>query len=244
MRAANFGWSVFKSLLIKKAGRTPPPDLRAPSVRFCRKAVSRVRPTNPPVPAAPRASCHCTGSSSDRTLLCRVARTAERLPWSTPVLAVASCDPYPLPERGLLLIHNRALLLTSATDCGWKPLRPQSAPAADIAGALPQRPLSARPCHSDRCSSCPKAVVPGPTVRRNRRLDAPGANPLSEPKCCGQVSPGRRGSELRMARRISRRAKVGRAIRRAEVGALPDFVPRRNSTALTETAPEGGEWAH
>ncbi len=26
-RAANFGWSVFKSLLIKKAGRTPPLDL-------------------------------------------------------------------------------------------------------------------------------------------------------------------------------------------------------------------------
>ena len=26
-RAANFGWSVFKSLLSKKAGRTPPPDL-------------------------------------------------------------------------------------------------------------------------------------------------------------------------------------------------------------------------
>ena len=46
-----------------------------------------------------------------------------------------------------------------------------------------------------------------------------------------------------MARRISRRAKVGRAIRRAEVGALPDFIPPQ-LTALTETAPEGGEWAH
>jgi hypothetical protein len=29
--------------------------------------------------------------------------------------------PYPLPERGLLLTHNRALLLTSATQCGRKP---------------------------------------------------------------------------------------------------------------------------
>jgi ATP-dependent DNA ligase len=46
-----------------------------------------------------------------------------------------------------------------------------------------------------------------------------------------------------VARRISRRAKVGRAIRRAEVGALPDFIPPQ-LTALTETAPEGGEWAH
>ena len=46
-----------------------------------------------------------------------------------------------------------------------------------------------------------------------------------------------------MAGRISRRAKVGRAIRRAEIGALPDFVPPQ-LTALTETAPEGGEWAH
>jgi ATP-dependent DNA ligase len=48
---------------------------------------------------------------------------------------------------------------------------------------------------------------------------------------------------LPMARRVSRRAKVGRAIRRAEAGALPDFVPPQ-LTALTETAPEGGEWAH
>ena len=46
-----------------------------------------------------------------------------------------------------------------------------------------------------------------------------------------------------MAGRISRRAKVGRAIRRAEVGALPGFVPPQ-LTALTETAPKGGEWAH
>jgi DNA ligase D-like protein (predicted ligase) len=46
-----------------------------------------------------------------------------------------------------------------------------------------------------------------------------------------------------MARRISRRAKVGRAIRRAEVGALPDFIPPQ-LTALTETAPEGAEWVH
>jgi len=46
-----------------------------------------------------------------------------------------------------------------------------------------------------------------------------------------------------MARRISRRAKVGRAIRRAAIGALPDFVPPQ-LTALTEAAPEGGEWAH
>src|SRR3954451_13562553 len=89
----------------------------------------------------------------------------------------------------------------------------------------------------------PESCRSGPTVRRNRRSDVPGANPLSAPKRCGQVSPGRRGSELRMARRISRRAKVGRAIRRVEIGALPDFVPPQ-LTALTESAPEGGEWAH
>ena len=46
-----------------------------------------------------------------------------------------------------------------------------------------------------------------------------------------------------MAGRISRRAKVGRAIRRGEIGTLPDFVPPQ-LTALTETAPEGDEWAH
>src|SRR3712207_1130122 len=46
-----------------------------------------------------------------------------------------------------------------------------------------------------------------------------------------------------MAARVTRRAKVGRAIRRAEAGALPYFVPPQ-LTALTETAPEGGEWAH
>ena len=36
---------------------------------------------------------------------------------------------------------------------------------------------------------------------------------------------------------------VGRAIRRAKAGALPDFVPPQ-LTALTEIAPEGDEWAH
>ncbi len=46
-----------------------------------------------------------------------------------------------------------------------------------------------------------------------------------------------------MAARVSRRAKVGRAIRRDGAGALPAFVPPQ-LTALTETAPEGGEWAH
>src|SRR5688572_33390661 len=46
-----------------------------------------------------------------------------------------------------------------------------------------------------------------------------------------------------MAGRVSRREKVGRAIRRAKAGALPDFVPPQ-LTALTETAPEGGEWGH
>ena len=48
---------------------------------------------------------------------------------------------------------------------------------------------------------------------------------------------------MRVAARVSRRAKVGREIRRAELGALPDFVPPQ-LTALTETPPEGGEWAH
>ena len=46
-----------------------------------------------------------------------------------------------------------------------------------------------------------------------------------------------------MAARVSRRAKVGRAILRAKAGELPDFVPPQ-LTALTETAPEGGEWGH
>ena len=46
-----------------------------------------------------------------------------------------------------------------------------------------------------------------------------------------------------MAGRVSRRAKVGRTIRRSEAGALPDFIPPQ-LTALTETAPEGGEWVH
>ncbi|HEY7386579.1 MAG TPA: non-homologous end-joining DNA ligase [Beijerinckiaceae bacterium] len=46
-----------------------------------------------------------------------------------------------------------------------------------------------------------------------------------------------------MAKKVTRRAKVGRHIRRAKAGALPDFVPPQ-LTALTDTAPEGGEWAH
>jgi ATP-dependent DNA ligase len=45
-----------------------------------------------------------------------------------------------------------------------------------------------------------------------------------------------------MAARVSRRAKVGRAIR-GKPGALPEFVPPQ-LTELTETAPEGGDWAH
>jgi bifunctional non-homologous end joining protein LigD len=46
-----------------------------------------------------------------------------------------------------------------------------------------------------------------------------------------------------MAGRVSRRAKVGRAIRRDQAGALPAFVPPQ-LTALTETPPESGEWGH
>ncbi len=46
-----------------------------------------------------------------------------------------------------------------------------------------------------------------------------------------------------MARRVSRRAKVGRAIRGGNAGTLPDFVPPQ-LTALTQTAPEGQDWAH
>src|SRR3954453_10928910 len=46
-----------------------------------------------------------------------------------------------------------------------------------------------------------------------------------------------------MARRVSRRATVGRVIRRTAADALPDFVPPQ-LTALTETAPEGADWAH
>jgi hypothetical protein len=40
-----------------------------------------------------------------------------------------------------------------------------------------------------------------------------------------------------MVGRVSRRAKVGRAIRRAEAGALPGFIPPQ-LTALRDTAPE------
>ena len=46
-----------------------------------------------------------------------------------------------------------------------------------------------------------------------------------------------------MAGRVSRRANVGRAIRGGKAGALPDFVPPQ-LTALTASAPEGGDWAH
>src|SRR5829696_7225540 len=70
-----------------------------------------------------------------------------------------------------------------------------------------------------------------------------GEPPVGTGALAGKSLPGRRRLELRMAGRVSRRANVGRAIRRAEVGALPDFVPPQ-LTALTETAPEGGEWVH
>ncbi len=46
-----------------------------------------------------------------------------------------------------------------------------------------------------------------------------------------------------MAARVSRRAMVGRVIRRGEAGGLPDFVPPQ-LTAPTEAVPEGGDWAH
>src|SRR4051812_48021755 len=42
---------------------------------------------------------------------------------------------------------------------------------------------------------------------------------------CRQVSHRVRRSEWFMARRVSRRAKVGRVIRRTGAYALPDFVP-------------------
>lgn len=45
------------------------------------------------------------------------------------------------------------------------------------------------------------------------------------------------------ARLTTRRAQVGRAIRRSEAGALPDFVPPQ-LTALAERAPDGSEWVH
>src|SRR5829696_4771783 len=70
-----------------------------------------------------------------------------------------------------------------------------------------------------------------------------GEPPVGTGALAGKSLPGRRRLELRMGGRISRRAKVGRAIRRREIGALPDFVPPQ-LTALTETAPEGGDWAH
>ena len=43
--------------------------------------------------------------------------------------------------------------------------------------------------------------------------------------------------------RVSRRAKVGRAIRRTSSSTLPEFVPPQ-LTALSDSAPEGGDWAH
>src|SRR3954470_13717271 len=46
-----------------------------------------------------------------------------------------------------------------------------------------------------------------------------------------------------MAVRVSRRAQVGRAVRRAAPNALPEFVPPQ-LTALTTDAPDGPEWAH
>ena len=78
----------------------------------------------------------------------------------------------------------------------------------------------------------------------NGRSDMLGANILSEPK---RLRPSLSlvgvGWSCVWQEEISRRAKVGRAIRRREIGALSDFVPPQ-LTALTETAPEGGEWAH
>lgn len=46
-----------------------------------------------------------------------------------------------------------------------------------------------------------------------------------------------------VAVRISRRAKVGREIRRADRGALPSFIPPQ-LTALAEKPPAGPEWGH
>lgn len=46
-----------------------------------------------------------------------------------------------------------------------------------------------------------------------------------------------------MAVRVSRRASVGREVRRAGPNALPDFVPPQ-LTALATEAPEGSEWVH
>src|SRR3954469_10286238 len=46
-----------------------------------------------------------------------------------------------------------------------------------------------------------------------------------------------------MAVKTSRRAQVGRVVRRTAPNALPDFVPPQ-LTALATEAPEGSEWAH
>src|SRR4051812_10752108 len=46
-----------------------------------------------------------------------------------------------------------------------------------------------------------------------------------------------------MAVRVSRRAQVGRMVRRTALNALPEFVPPQ-LTALTTDAPDGPEWAH
>src|SRR3569833_3216750 len=46
-----------------------------------------------------------------------------------------------------------------------------------------------------------------------------------------------------MGVRLSRRAKVGRQIRRSAPNALPDFIPPQ-LTALVDDPHEGAEWAH
>jgi ATP-dependent DNA ligase len=78
---------------------------------------------------------------------------------------------------------------------------------------------------------------------RNGRLIGRAEPPVGTKALAGKSLPRTRQPELRMAGRVSRRAKVGWAIRRAEAGALPDFVPPQ-LTALNKTAPDGGEWVH
>lgn len=86
------------------------------------------------------------------------------------------------------------------------------------------------------CGGEPPGGYRAPRRHHRRRMSEPKRLHTSLSVAC--VRP-----ELCMAGRVSRRPKVGRVIRRATAGALPDFVPPQ-LTALTETAPEGSEWIH
>src|SRR3954464_13578485 len=68
-------------------------------------------------------------------------------------------------------------------------------------------------------------------------------HPVLEPKQPpASLSPGSVGRSC-LWRKGIQTGEGGAAIRRTGADALPDFVPPQ-LTALAESAPEGGEWAH